>query len=85
MRQDRSIGSDALTSTERDIMRLYDNGSTQAEICAALGMSASKVHRVVCMYSLGKIDRWMDDARLGSFDLLRALRRHHPNQIGAAQ
>jgi DNA-binding transcriptional regulator LsrR (DeoR family) len=84
MREARPDNSDALTDTERAIMKLYDDGKTQPEICATLGLNARQVHRVVGMYSLGKIDRWMEDARLGSFDLLRALRRHHPNRIGAA-
>jgi hypothetical protein len=80
----RPIGSDGLIQKERDVLSLSDRGLNRDEIIAERpDLRPAFIRDTLIRYSYNGREKWSEEARLGSADLLRALRRHHPDRCGA--
>lgn len=73
------------TVQEQRIIDLWEAGRKAPEIAELTGKGLSYVQRVISMLACPVPDNWHAGARQGSNDLLRALRRHHPNRCGAVR
>ncbi|WP_141237193.1 hypothetical protein [Sphingopyxis sp. GW247-27LB] len=79
----RPVGSDGLLQKERDVLSLADQGLKPDEIIAARpDLRPAFIRDTVNRCSYSGRERWSEEARLGSADLLKALRRHHPDRCG---
>ena len=65
--------------TEQQVMDLWDAGWTTARIAAEIGNSEDHVAKIVGRYAGTDEHLFNQMVKLGSMQLLAALRRHHPN------
>lgn len=73
------------TRQEQRIIDLWEAGSKAGEIAEATGKGINYVQRVVSMLGRPAPDDWHAGARQGSHNLIRALRRHHPDRCGGVR
>ncbi len=82
--RERPVGSDALTTVERQVLALEDAGLSRPEIAERLGLKLSRVRDIASNYFDDGTDRWKDNARSGSIMLAMAINRTRGLERGAA-
>lgn len=84
--RERPVGSDGLTSKEREVLRLADAGLSREEIAARTELKPHRVASIQGNYADNGRDAWKDSARHGSIMLARAINsmrtRHQPQGAG---
>ncbi len=83
--RERPVGSDALTTVERQVLALEDAGHSRPEIAERLGLKLSRVRDIASNYFDDGTDRWKDGARNGSIMLAMAINRARSLEGGAVQ
>jgi hypothetical protein len=67
---------------ETAILDMNDRGVKPNKIADQLNLSPRYVRQVIASLASPPVGNWQADARIGSDELLRALRRHHPDRCG---
>ncbi len=75
----------AVTTREQQMLDLDEQGLRPAAIAQRLGVSKDTVERIIHQLAVrhnGPDNRFHDAARMGSQNLIAAIRRHHPERCG---
>lgn len=72
------------SAREQAVLDLWEANRSIDEIATELDLDRLYVRRIVSMLAAPKADDWHGAARMGSKNLLRALRRHHPERCRGA-
>lgn len=83
-RRERPIANDALTDTEREVLRLSDAGMDRDHIAHLTGSKPSHVAAIQTKYADSGRDAWKESARAGTMMLAAAIQRMRARQVDQA-